>query len=210
MRQNYLEFCQTSHIPRTDHYNRYFIITRFDFFWFHWKPLIRKLLLTETWHQSHRIDNLSLILATHPSYFDYWRKVSFSLDFKAKLWFQFHGALIFSENENDGLLRIEKIYIAIMAASGNRWNLIGWSKSAFILSFTFWPSEKASNSTYLYYLLINEFKADWEYISKQEKYAPWIEEGHDKIPQVRHFSGSWRISGNRLLSANRLIPMIFG
>ena len=30
MRQNYLEFYQNSHIPRINHHNRYFLITRFD------------------------------------------------------------------------------------------------------------------------------------------------------------------------------------
>lgn len=105
---------------------------------------LRKLLLAETWNQFHRIDNLSLILATHPTYFDYWRK--------------FHGALIFNESENDGLCRIEKIYIAIMAAS-------------------------ASKSTYLYYLLLNEFKSDPDFMLRPEKYSDWIDVGYDKIPQ---------------------------
>jgi len=105
---------------------------------------LRKLLLAETWNQFHRIDNLSLILASHPTYFDFWRK--------------FHGALIFNETENDGLSRIEKIYIAIMAAS-------------------------ASKSTYLYYLLVNEFKSDPDFHARPEKFSVWIDVGYDKIPQ---------------------------
>jgi len=40
---------------------------------------LRQLLLVETWNQFHRIDNLSLTLAIHPRYFQFWKKVFFSI-----------------------------------------------------------------------------------------------------------------------------------
>ena len=40
---------------------------------------LRQLLLVETWNQFHRIDNLSLTLAIHPRYFQFWKKVRTSI-----------------------------------------------------------------------------------------------------------------------------------
>lgn len=104
---------------------------------------LRRLLLVETWNQFHRIDNLSLTLAIHPRYFQFWKK--------------FNDALLHNDPV-DGLKRIEKIYIGIMAAS-------------------------ASKSTYLYFLLVNEFKHDDDFENQNMNYAEWIEEGYNKIPQ---------------------------
>ena len=72
--------------------------------------------------------------------------------------FQFNDALLHNDPV-DGLKRIEKIYIGIMAAS-------------------------ASKSTYLYFLLVNEFKHDDDFENQNMNYAEWIEEGYNKIPQV--------------------------
>ena len=44
----------------------------------------------------------------------------------------------------------------------------------------------ASKSTYLYFLLVNEFKHDDDYENQNMNYAEWIEEGYNKIPQVDH------------------------
>lgn len=109
---------------------------------------LRRILLVETWHQFHRIDNLSLTLAIHPRYFDVWKK--------------FNDMLLYNDDQAEcsGLKRIEKIYIGVMAAA-------------------------ASKSTYLYYLLVNEFKHDEEYDAGPytTNYAEWIEEGYTKLPQ---------------------------
>ena len=43
----------------------------------------------------------------------------------------------------------------------------------------------ASKSTYLYFLLVNEFKHDDDYENQNMNYAEWIEEGYNKIPQVK-------------------------
>ena len=73
--------------------------------------------------------------------------------------FQFNDSLLYNDPV-DGLKRIEKIYIGIMAAS-------------------------ASKSTYLYFLLVNEFKHDDDYENQNMNYAEWIEDGYNKIPQVK-------------------------
>ena len=52
----------------------------------------------------------------------------------------------------------------------------------------------ASKSTYLYFLLVNEFKHDDDYENQNMNYAEWIEEGYNKIPQVSRSNTAFPIT----------------
>ena len=54
----------------------------------------------------------------------------------------------------------------------------------------------ASKSTYLYFLLVNEFKHDDDYENQNMNYAEWIEEGYNKIPQVKSNASQKYITGS--------------
>ena len=66
----------------------------------------------------------------------------------------------------------------------------------------------ASKSTYLYFLLVNEFKHDDDYENQNMNYAEWIEEGYNKIPQVKSNASQKYINGSPGVSFFRFACVI--